>query len=140
MVLREHDDRATTRVRPLGHFNRSTIEIDAARRVGRTEVEAHHEHETGIYDRSVNASPPLVRLEIDDQGVAGVTLDDADHRNALSRAMSDELAAAVETALGADVGAIVLTANPPVFCAGGALEDLERPDLDLRAAYAGFLA
>jgi enoyl-CoA hydratase len=46
----------------------------------------------------------------------------------------------VEAALAADVGAIVLTASPPVFCAGGSLDDLERPDLDLRAAYAGFLA
>jgi enoyl-CoA hydratase len=81
-----------------------------------------------------------VRLEVDDRGVAHMTLDDPDHRNALSRRMSDDLAVAVEGALAAGPGAIVLTAAPPVFCAGGALEDLERADLDLRAAYAGFLA
>jgi enoyl-CoA hydratase len=81
----------------------------------------------------------VVRTEIDDAGVAVLTLDDADHRNALSRLMSDALADAVDGALARDAGAIVLTAVPPVFCAGGALDDLERPDLDLRAAYAGFL-
>ena len=80
-----------------------------------------------------------MRTEIDDAGVAVLTLDDADHRNALSRLMSDALADAVDGALVRDAGAIVLTAVPPVFCAGGALDDLERPDLDLRAAYAGFL-
>lgn len=32
----------------------------------------------------------------------------------------------------------MLTAAPPVFCAGGSLDELEKgPDLDLDAAYAG---
>jgi enoyl-CoA hydratase len=88
----------------------------------------------------VNPSPSLVRTDVDDHGVAVLVLDDPQRRNALSRAMSDDLAAAVEAVLAANAGAIVLTAAPPVFCAGGSLEDLERPDLDLRAAYAGFLA
>jgi enoyl-CoA hydratase len=81
----------------------------------------------------------LVRTDVD-AGVAQLTLDDGAHRNALSRRMSDALAGAVAHALAAGAGAIVLTATPPVFCAGGSLDDLERPDLDLRAAYAGFLA
>src|SRR5262245_44641360 len=82
---------------------------------------------------------PLVRCDLTDD-VAVLTLDDAERRNALSRAMSDALAAAVDRALHAEAGAILLGATPPVFCSGGSLDDLERPDLDLRAAYAGFLA
>jgi enoyl-CoA hydratase len=85
------------------------------------------------------ATSSLVRHEVDEYGVAMLTLDDPDHRNALSRRMSDDLATAVDTVLEAGAGAVLLTATPPGFCAGGSLDDLDRPDIDLRAAYRGFL-
>ena len=87
----------------------------------------------------MGATSSLVRHEVDEYGVGMLTLDDPDHRNALSRRMSDDLATAVDTVLDAGAGSIVLTATPPVFSAGGSLDDLDRPDIDLRGAYAGFL-
>jgi enoyl-CoA hydratase len=85
-------------------------------------------------------SGALVRVELVDNGVAQLTLDDPDHRNALSLEMTLGLAAAVDEALASDVGAIILTATPPVFCAGGSLDDLLAPRAGLREMYAGFLA
>ena len=82
---------------------------------------------------------PLVRLEID-AGVAVITLADPDHRNALGWTLSHELADAVRAARDADVGAVVLAAEPPVFCAGGSLPDLLEPKGPLRGTYAGYLA
>jgi enoyl-CoA hydratase len=73
-------------------------------------------------------------------GVGLVRLTDPDHRNALSAAMSDALAAAVESVLADGVGAIVLTADPPVFCAGGSLEGLLTREVPLTELYAGFNA
>ena len=66
----------------------------------------------------------LVRVEVDG-GVAVVTLDDPDRRNALSGPMVDEIVAAFD-ALEADesVGAVVVTGAPPAFCAGADLGDL----------------
>jgi enoyl-CoA hydratase len=83
--------------------------------------------------------PALVTLDITD-GVAVVRLSDPAHRNALSPALSNALAGAVQQALDADAGAIVLTAEPPVFCAGGSLDTLLRRDVPLAASYAGFTA
>ncbi|WP_307874964.1 enoyl-CoA hydratase-related protein [Frankia nepalensis] len=80
----------------------------------------------------------LVRVDLAD-GIAVLTLDDPARRNALSHRLSLDLARAVDEALDADAGAIVLTATPPVFCSGGALDDLLRPDVPLRAMYEGFL-
>jgi enoyl-CoA hydratase len=70
-------------------------------------------------------------------GVGHIHLNDADHRNVLSKDMSDSIAAAVAEVLQADVGAIVLTAAPPVFCAGGSLDSLLSREHPLAAAYAG---
>jgi enoyl-CoA hydratase len=70
-------------------------------------------------------------------GVGRVHLNDADHRNVLTKAMSDAIAAAVAEVLAADVGAIVLTAAAPVFCAGGSLDSLVTREHPLSAAYAG---
>lgn len=91
-------------------------------------------------DRTAAEDGPLVRLDLVEGGVAVLTLDDAAHRNALSYALSTSLAAAVEEALAAEVGAIVLAAEPPVFCAGGSLDDLLEPKAPLRDTYVGFLA
>jgi enoyl-CoA hydratase len=83
--------------------------------------------------------PALVRASLAD-GIGRVTLADPRHRNALSRALSDQLAAAV-TQLVADGGrVIVLDADPPVFCAGGSLDSLLTREDPLSSLYEGFLA
>jgi enoyl-CoA hydratase len=80
----------------------------------------------------------LVRVELDDENkTAVVLLDDPAHRNVLSRAMSDALAEAVSSAHEAGARAIVLAASPPVFCAGGSVDDLLDPPGPLAEAYAG---
>lgn len=67
---------------------------------------------------------PLVHLGVD-RGIATITLDSPDNRNALSAALVDQLAAHLATAA-ADpaVRGIVLTATGSVFCAGA---DLKNP-------------
>ncbi|MDT5339571.1 MAG: enoyl-CoA hydratase [Mycobacterium sp.] len=81
----------------------------------------------------------LVRYSLD-TGVGRVHLDDPGHRNALSRQLSDDLAVAVEAMISEGAAAIVLTAEPPVFCAGGSLQGLLDQDTPLRDVYAGHLA
>ena len=68
----------------------------------------------------------LVHVDIAD-GVATVTLDDPDRRNALTLPMVDEIVAALD-AIEADdgVGAVVVTGAPPAFCAGADLAHLGR--------------
>ena len=78
----------------------------------------------------------FVSSEVDD-GVAVLRLDDPDRRNALTLELSNDLAAAVDDVLDAEVSAIVLTAASPVFCSGGLLDDLIAPRAPLSAAYAG---
>jgi enoyl-CoA hydratase len=81
----------------------------------------------------------LVRYSIE-SGVAVLELDDAAHRNALSRAMSGAIARAVNSAIDSGARAIVLTATPPVFCSGGSLDDLLDRETPLQDSYEGFLA
>jgi enoyl-CoA hydratase len=88
---------------------------------------------------SGTGSVQLVRYWVD-AGVGRVHLDDPRRRNALSRQLSDELAVAVETVIAEGAAAVVLTAEPPVFCAGGSLEGLLNRDIPLRDVYAGQLA
>jgi enoyl-CoA hydratase len=73
-------------------------------------------------------------------GVGRVHLNDARHRNALSKQLSDQLAAAVSDLIADGAAAIVLTAEPPVFCAGGSLEGLLKRDVPLAETYAGYRA
>jgi enoyl-CoA hydratase len=82
----------------------------------------------------------LVTLEVQDR-VATVTLNDPDHRNAVSPPLVDAI---VETfdSLESDarVGAVVVTGAPPAFCAGADLSELAdavRPGL--KRIYEGFL-
>lgn len=86
------------------------------------------------------ADHPLVGLEMVDGDVAVLTLDDVEHRNALSIELSLDLGAAVDAALAAGAEAIVLRAAGPVFCAGGALDDLVAPRATLEETYTGFMA
>jgi enoyl-CoA hydratase len=81
-----------------------------------------------------------VRLEIAD-GVATVTLDDPDRRNALNLDMVDEIVEAFDQ-LEADesVGAVIVTGAPPAFCAGADLGHLGGSQRQgLRSVYEGFL-
>ena len=94
--------------------------------------------EAQVPDRDPDA-PPLVRLELED-GVATIVLDDPAHRNALGYDLASALAAAVHDAEQAGAGAIVLTATPPIFCAGGSIDDLLAPKVPLRETYVGFQA
>lgn len=75
-----------------------------------------------------------------DGSVGRVHLNDPRHRNALSKRLSDELAAAVTDLIATGAAALVLTAEPPVFCAGGSLEGLLKRDVPLRDTYAGHQA
>jgi len=81
-----------------------------------------------------------VRTEITD-GVAVVTLNDPDKRNALNLEMVEEVGAALD-AIEADesVGAVVVTGEPPAFCAGADLSHLGASQREgLLRIYEGFL-
>ena len=84
---------------------------------------------------------PLVTTEVSD-GVAVLTLNDPDKRNAITLAMNDEIAAALdefETEPG--VAALVVTGAGKGFCAGADLSDLlaEQDPAGMRRIYDGFL-
>lgn len=86
----------------------------------------------------------LVRSDITD-GVATVTLADPDRRNALTLPMVTEVVDLFDE-LEADpaVGAVVVTGEPPAFCAGADLSHLSSSaeggaEAGLRAVYEGFL-
>ncbi|MFC5745684.1 enoyl-CoA hydratase-related protein [Actinomadura rugatobispora] len=78
----------------------------------------------------------LVRVTAEG-GVGVLSLADPEHRNTLSKQMSDDLAWAVDAALDDGARALVLTAEPPVFCAGGSLEGLLNRTVPLAEMYAG---
>jgi enoyl-CoA hydratase len=83
---------------------------------------------------------PEVLTEIAD-GVAVVTLDAPDRRNALTLPMVDEIADAVDRVEADEsVGALVVTGTPPAFCAGADLSHLGASQEEgLRNIYEGFL-
>jgi enoyl-CoA hydratase len=75
-------------------------------------------------------------------GVATVTLDDPDRRNAISLAMNHELVATLDDLEASDdVGAIVVTGAGRAFCAGADLGELQASDSadGLEEIYGGFL-
>jgi enoyl-CoA hydratase len=86
------------------------------------------------------AGHPLVASEVVEGGVAVLRLADPERRNVLRVEMALDLRAAVAEAVAADVGAIVLTAEPPVYCSGGDLDDLIAPRAPLGEIYAAFQA
>ncbi len=90
---------------------------------------------------AATAPDPLVRLEVAD-GVATVTLDDPDHRNALGPEMVAGLTRAFDQLEDdEDVRAVVVTGAPPAFCAGANLASLgsERRREGLLEIYESFL-
>lgn len=83
---------------------------------------------------------PLVEVDVAD-GVAVVTLNDPGRRNALSAAMVVDITAHFDR-LEADeeVRAVVVTGEPPAFCAGADLSDLGGASgQGLKRVYEGFL-
>jgi enoyl-CoA hydratase len=82
----------------------------------------------------------LIDVEIDG-GVAVVTLNDPERRNALNLPMVDEIVEAFDR-IEADeeVGAIIVTGAPPAFCAGADLSHLGGSQREgLRSVYEGFM-
>jgi enoyl-CoA hydratase len=82
----------------------------------------------------------LVNVDVND-GVAVLTLNDPDRRNALNLPMVDEIVEAMDN-IEADtgVGAVVVTGAPPAFCAGADLSHLGGSQRDgLRSVYEGFM-
>jgi enoyl-CoA hydratase len=85
-----------------------------------------------------------VQLQVSD-GVATVTLDDPDRRNALSLEMVERLNSIFDEIEAGDVGAVVVTGAPPAFCAGASLDHLAGAGDDgdrargMRDIYEGFL-
>jgi enoyl-CoA hydratase len=68
--------------------------------------------------------PDLVTVDLDG-GVATLTLNQPERRNALTLAMVDELVEAFDGfESGGDVGAVIVTGAPPAFCAGADLGHL----------------
>lgn len=83
-----------------------------------------------------------VRVDVDPESrVAVVTLDEPERRNALTLPLVDEITAAFDRLEADDgVGAVVVTGEPPAFCAGADLSDLGgSKDAGLRRIYEGFL-
>jgi enoyl-CoA hydratase len=82
----------------------------------------------------------LINVEITD-GVAVVTLNDPDRRNALNLPMVDEIVEAMDRIeADPDAGAVVVTGAPPAFCAGADLSHLGGSRRDgLRSVYEGFM-
>lgn len=67
----------------------------------------------------------LVLLDVDPKGVATVTLNRPDARNALSSALIAELAAAYDEVLDVDsIACVLLTGTDPAFCAGMDLHEM----------------
>jgi len=85
-------------------------------------------------------SDARVRLDVAD-GVATVTLDDPDRRNALDLGLCEEIVAAFDTLEARDdVGAVIVTGAPPAFCAGADLSHLGSSAREgLLSVYEGFL-
>ncbi|MEY2398944.1 MAG: hypothetical protein QOJ00_2118 [Actinomycetota bacterium] len=86
-----------------------------------------------------------IQLAVRGDGVALVTLNAPERRNAMDLAMVGEIVAVMEQLEADDVvGAVVVTGEGKGFCAGAALDHLADPGADakagLRNIYAGFLA
>jgi enoyl-CoA hydratase len=84
---------------------------------------------------------PLLRTEVRD-GIAYVTLDDPERRNAISLAMADGLTDTFgELERSRRPCPVIVTGAPPAFSAGADLSDLENATPEsLRRIYQGFLA
>lgn len=90
-----------------------------------------------------------IRVEVDgERGVATVTIDEPERRNALNLAIVEQIEAAFDDLESRpdEVGAVVVTGAPPAFCAGADLSHLGsssggggEAERGLRRIYEGFL-
>jgi len=82
-----------------------------------------------------------VRVTVD-AGVALLTVSDPARRNAINLDIVGKLISALDEVVADEkVGAVVITGEPPAFCAGGDLSELQGAGpAQLKAIYAGFLA
>jgi enoyl-CoA hydratase len=71
-------------------------------------------------------------------GVATVVLDDPRRRNALSWEMVQAIVTEVDRCVENRCRALILTNSPPVFCAGGSVDDLLEPKAPLEEMYRAF--
>ena len=72
----------------------------------------------------------LVSVTHPAEGIARLTIDRPDRRNALSVAVRDEMSDALDELGGADdVRVVLVDSTGPVFCAGFDLREFEDPDL-----------
>ena len=85
----------------------------------------------------MSAPDALVRVEEAD-GVTTVVLNDPGRRNALSWDLVRALIEAVERATATGSRALVLRNTPPVFSAGGSVDDLLEPKVPLEETYRAF--
>jgi enoyl-CoA hydratase len=85
------------------------------------------------------SSSVLVRSETVD-GIATLVLDDPGRRNALSWDMVQALQDAIDDAVASGCRALILRNTPPVFCAGGSVDDLLAPKAPLDDMYGAFRA
>jgi enoyl-CoA hydratase len=74
------------------------------------------------------------------EGVGLLRLNDPARRNVLSKTLSDDLERQVDYVINEGAGAIVLAAEPPVFCAGGSLDGLLSGAVPLDHMFGGLLA
>lgn len=78
----------------------------------------------------------MIEHRVED-GIGRLHLNDPGTRNAFTAEVARALVAAV-AAVAPEAGAVVLTAEPPVFCSGGNLDDLIEPKAPLSEIYEGF--
>jgi enoyl-CoA hydratase len=88
---------------------------------------------------SLTAPDGPVRVEEAD-GITTVVLDEPSTRNALSWELVRALSEAIEGAAAGGARALILRNTPPVFCAGGSLDELLAPKVGLEEIYRVFHA
>ncbi len=84
---------------------------------------------------------PFVITEVDDAGVATLTLNDPDKRNAINLEMCAELVETMENLENTGAKAVIVTGAGRAFCAGADLNDLlaARERDNIHEIYRGFL-
>lgn len=92
-----------------------------------------------VPEEIVRARHGPVRVEEAD-GITTVVLDDPGARNALSWDVVHALSEAIDDAAARGARALVLRNTPPVFCAGGSVDELLAPKVGLEEIYRAFHA
>jgi enoyl-CoA hydratase len=88
-----------------------------------------------VTTRRARVSRDLVQVEQED-GITTIVLDDPGSRNALSWGLVRELSEAIVSA--SDSRCLILRNTPPVFSAGGSIDELLEPKVPLEDLYRAF--